>query len=52
MRDDPTLRPDFHIEAPSKYAGRNVRELTKDEFEDFTGHKKYLERWRQEGIEI
>jgi len=51
-RDEPELRLDLTIEVPTKYRGRKLRDLSKDEFEEYTGHKKYLERWRQEGIEI
>jgi len=51
MRDDPTLRPDEIIES-GPYEGKNVRDLTASEFEDFTSHKKYLDAWRAEGIDI
>jgi len=50
--DDPTLRPDLTLEIPLKYRGRKLRELTREEFEEVTGHKKYLEHWRREGISI
>jgi len=52
QRDDPTLRSDIVLEAPPKYRGRKMRELTKEEFEEVTGHKKYFQRWRDEGIKI
>jgi hypothetical protein len=51
MRDNPSLRPNITI-PDGKYKGRNLQTLTKDEFEDITGHKKYLDKWRKEGINI
>jgi hypothetical protein len=51
MRDNPTSRPNIVIDR-GKYKGRNLQTLTKDEFEDVTGHKKYLDKWRAEGINI
>jgi hypothetical protein len=51
MRDNPALRPDIVIEF-GKYKGRNLRMLTRDEFEEATGYKKYFDRWRREGITI
>jgi len=52
QRDDPTLREDVTLDFPPKYRGRKLRELTGSEFEEATGYKKYLQRWRREGIEI
>jgi len=52
QRDDPSKRPDTILEAPPKYRGRRMRELTASEFEEVTGHKKYLDKWRKEGINI
>jgi len=49
MRDDPSLRPDIVIEM-GKFKGRRLRDLTADEFEENSGHKKYLDRWRADGI--
>ena len=40
MRDDPTKRSE------------RLKGKTKDEFERVIGHKKYLDRWRAEGITI
>jgi hypothetical protein len=52
QREDLTLRPDVMLEAPPKYRGRRLRELTTSEFEEATGYKKYFQRWGEEGIEI
>jgi len=52
MRDNPNKRPDIVLETPPKYRGRRMRELAKEEFEEVTGHKKYLDKWRKEGIDI
>jgi hypothetical protein len=51
VRDDPTLRPDAVI-AEGRLKGRNLRTLTRDEFEELTGYKKYFDEWRREGIRI
>jgi hypothetical protein len=51
MRDNPTLRPNVTI-PDGKYKGRNLRTLTRDEFEELMGYKKYFDRWRREGIKI
>jgi hypothetical protein len=51
MRDNPMLRPDVVI-AEGRFKGRNLRTLTRDEFEELTGYKKYFDRWRREGINI
>jgi hypothetical protein len=51
MRDNPTLRPDVVI-AEGRFRGRNLRTLTRDEFEEVTGYKRYFDRWRREGIRI
>lgn len=51
-RDNPRLRPDQVIEDHPKYRGRNLRDLSKDEFEDYMGWKTYFEKWRNEGINI
>ena len=51
MRDDALKRPDETV-GSGKYKGRKMRTLTKDEYEYLTGHKRYLERWRTEGIKI
>jgi len=52
QRDEPTLRPDVVLEAPPKCRGRNMRELTKEEFEEVTGYKKYFDKWRDKGISL
>jgi hypothetical protein len=51
MRDNPSLRPNITI-TEGRYRGRNQQTLTKDEFEYYTGYKKYLDKWRMEGIDI
>jgi hypothetical protein len=51
MRDNPSLRPNVTIEH-GRYRGRNLQALNKEEFEDHTGYKRYLDRWRREGINI
>jgi hypothetical protein len=51
MRDNPILRPDVAI-AEGRFKGRNLRTLTRDEFEELTGYKKYFDRWRREGINV
>ena len=56
-RDNPGLRADKVIgpkegHVPGKYNGRNMRSLTATEHEEHTGHKKWMDKWRQEGIEI
>jgi len=48
IRDDPTLRPDEEVEFRGKK--RRLRELTKDEYEEITGYKKYFDKWRDEGL--
>lgn len=40
MRDDPAKRPE------------RLKGKTKDEFERVTGHKKYLDKWKAEGIDF
>lgn len=56
MRDNPLKRPDVTLTnllpSLSKLEGKRMRELTRDEFEEFTGHKKYFDRWRREGLTI
>jgi len=52
QRDDPTLRPNIVLEAPQRYRGLKMRELKASEFEEVTGYRKYLDRWRSEGINI
>jgi len=51
MRDNPSKRPDIVVE-DGKYKGRRLRDLSPDEFLDYTGHKKYFDKWRREGINI
>jgi hypothetical protein len=50
LRDDATIRPDEEV--VHNGLNRRLKELTKDEFEDVTGYKKYFQRWRREGIKI
>jgi len=50
QRDDPSIRPDVKLVAPPKFRGRGMRELTKEEFEEVTGHKKYFDEWRDKGL--
>jgi hypothetical protein len=50
-RDNPMLRNDELADNP-KFNGRNMRNLSPSEFEELTGHKKWLDKWRKEGIEI
>jgi len=51
-RDKPELRPDIVLEEPKEFKGRKLRDLTKEEFEEQTGYKKYFDEWRRKGIEI
>lgn len=51
MRDVPVERPDEVI-LDGKFVGRNLRSLSPAEFEELSGHKKYLDKWRAEGIDI
>jgi hypothetical protein len=51
MCDNPLLRPDVTVDF-GKFKGRKLRDLTKDEFEEHTGYKKYFSKWRAEGITV
>jgi hypothetical protein len=50
-RDNPMLRPNIIIPF-GKHKGRDLRTLTREEFEEVTGYKKYFDKWRAEGINI
>jgi len=49
-RDDPLLRLDEEVDF--RGVKKRVRELTKEEYEELVGIKKYLDKFRAEGIEI
>jgi len=56
-RDTPNLRVDKIIGAkeghvPGKFLGQNLRNLSPLEWEEHTGHKRWMDKWRQEGIDI
>lgn len=50
MRDNASLRA--NVDVDFKGVKRNLRDLSASEFEEFTGYKKYLDKWRAEGIRI
>lgn len=52
MRDDKSKRPDEIVPEGVIHQGKNLRDLSAEEFEEVSGYKKYFDRWRSEGIKI
>jgi len=50
-RDDSSKRRDG-VSDHKNFIGRNLRSLSPIEYEEVKGHKKYLDKWRAEGIDI
>lgn len=51
QKDNPLLRPDEVVDS-GKFKGRNIRDLTADEFLELTGWKRYFDKWKKKGITI
>jgi hypothetical protein len=50
MRDNPSKRPDEEVSF--RGARRRLGELSKYEFEEYLGYRKYFDKWRNEGVNI
>lgn len=50
-RDNPNNRPD---ETPTRgpHSGKPLRSLSSSEYDEQTRHKEWMDKWRQEGIDI
>jgi hypothetical protein len=51
MAKDPAKRPDIVVEE-GEFKGRWLRSLSADEFARLSGYRKYLDRWKKEGIDF